>query len=211
MTTTSPRVPRRDAQENRAALLDAARNVFNRNPNASLEAVAIEAGLSRRSVYGHFATRDELILELVTAGSKRIADALEGLSHPHPLTHLSLIASRLWLEVESVQVMAFVAVRGPLATHTASALGSVRDNLRRAIAAGCADGSMRTDVPVDRLARLVEGSALLVLEESVEHPITARDGHQLVMLMTLAAVGLSWTQASTFIAATPELAWTDSE
>jgi AcrR family transcriptional regulator len=210
--TTSPaRAPRRDATENREAILAAAKTVLNRDPKAPLEAIAIEAGLSRRSIYAHFANRDDLLRELVSLGALRVATSLETVSHPDPLTRLALIASRLWHEVESVRVMAVVAVRGPLASHTGAALQSVRSSVREAIVDGRADGSMRQDVPVDRLARLVETCALGVLEESARHPLAAREGHRLVMLMTLSAVGLGWHDAGRFIDERPELAWRDAD
>jgi hypothetical protein len=66
---------------------------------------------------------------------------------------------------------------------------------------------MRGDLPAERLARLVEDTALVVLEDSTEHPLSAREGDRLVMLMTLAVVGLGWTEAGTFIDGRPELAW----
>jgi AcrR family transcriptional regulator len=204
---SAQRVPRRDAAANRASLLAAARVVFNHDPAASLEAVAAEAGLSRRSVYGHFANREELLLDLVTAGARRVASALESVTHPDPLVRLALIASTLWREVESVRVMAVVAVRGPLAVHTTATLGSIRANLRAAITEGQADGSMRDDLPAERLARLVEDTALVVLEDSTEHPLGARNGGRLVMLMTLAVVGLGWRDAGDFIDGWTELAW----
>ncbi|MES2093227.1 MAG: TetR/AcrR family transcriptional regulator [Actinomycetota bacterium] len=206
--STPLRSPRRDATENRESLLAAARVVFNRNPSASLEAVAAEAGLSRRSVYGHFASRDDLLVELVTMGARRVASALESVTHPDPLVRLALIASRLWREVEGVRAMAIVAVRGPLAHHTAGALAAIRANVRSAITDGQADGSMRSDLPVERLARLVEDTALVVLEDSTEHPLSARDGDRLVMLMTLAVVGLGWRDAGSVIDGRAELAHT---
>jgi len=210
IATTSRRAPRRDSAENRESLLAAARVVFNRDPNASLETVAAQAGLSRRSVYGHFANRDDLLLELVTTGARRVATALESVSHPDPLTRLALIASKLWREVESVRVIAVVAVRGALAHHTADILGAIRFQVRTAISEGQADGSMRRDVPTERLARLVEDTALVVLEDSTEHPLSARDGDRLAMLMTLAIVGLGWRDADAFIDSKPELAWPES-
>ena len=207
ITAPPPRAPRRDAAANRESLLSAARVVFNRDPAAALEAVAAEAGLSRRSVYGHFANREELLLELVTTGALRVASALESVTHPDPLVRLALIASSLWREVQSVRVIAVVAVRGQLAHHTMSALGAIRANVRSAISEGRADGSMRSDLPVERLARLVEDTALVVLEDSTEHALSAREGDRLVMLMTLAVVGLSWRDAAAVIDGRPELAW----
>ncbi|MET4782230.1 TetR/AcrR family transcriptional regulator [Glaciihabitans sp. UYNi722] len=207
MSTENARAPRRDATENRAALLDAARLLLNRDPSASLEAIAAAAGLSRRSVYGHFANRDDLLLELVTSGTARVASALEGVAHPDPTVRLALIASRLWREVESVRVMAVVAIRGPLASHTTAALAPVRTAVREAIDDGQGTGAMRQDLPVERLARLVEETALVVLEESAEHPLGARDGHNLVMLMTLGVVGYGWRDAQSVIDGAPELSW----
>ena len=210
VTFCSQRAPRRDAAQNRESLLTAARIVFNRDPNASLETVAAQAGLSRRSVYGHFANRDDLLLELVTIGARRVASALESVTHPDPLTRLALIASNLWREVESVRVMAVVAVRGPLAHHTAETLRAIRSILRAAITEGQANGSMRGDLPAERLARLVEDTALVVLEDSTEHPLSGQEGNRLAMLMTLAVVGLGWHEAGTFIDGKPELTWPQS-
>jgi AcrR family transcriptional regulator len=202
---------RRDATENREALITAARVLLNRDPGASLEAIAAEAGLSRRSVYGHFANRDDLLLELVTAGTARVAGALVGVSHPDPVVRLALIASRLWREVESVRMMAVVAVRGPLAVHTATALAPIRHGVREAIRDGQAAGSMRPDLAPNLLARLVEDTALLVLEESAEHPLSSADGHNLAMLMTLGVVGYGWKDAHAVIDDNPELHWKGSE
>lgn len=209
-STSRTRAPRRDATENRESLLAAARIVFNRDPSASLEAVAVEAGLSRRSVYGHFANRDELLRELVTAGARRVATSLESVRHPDPLTRLALIASTLWREVESVRVMAVVAVRGPLASHTAGTLGAIRRDVRDAIVQGQANASMRQDLPADLLARLVEDTALVVLEDATEHPLEAREGDRLAILMTLGVVGLGWREAAAFIASRPELGWPET-
>ena len=206
-TQLSARAPRKDAAENRQALLDAARLLLNRDPNSSLEAIATHAGLSRRAVYGHFANRDELLLELLTTGIARVAAALADVHHPTPLVHLALIASKLWREVDSVRVMALVAVRGPLAAQTAEGLGPIRSNVRQAIAAGQADKSMRTDMPAERLARLIEDIALVVLDESNGHPLSGAEGHQVVMTMTLGAAGLSWQAAAELIVAHPELEW----
>jgi AcrR family transcriptional regulator len=207
--TTAPaiRAKRRDAAENRDALLAAARLVLNRDPAASLEVIAAEAGLSRRAVYGHFANRDELLVEVITSGATRVATALSTISHPDPLTRLALIASQLWREVESVRMMALVAVRGPLASHTAVALDSIRKSVRQAIGDGQASAEMRQDIPAGRLSRLVEETAFGVLTESAGHPLGAREGHQLVMVMTLGAVGLGWQEAGQFIETHPELQW----
>jgi AcrR family transcriptional regulator len=204
-TVSRERGPRRDAADNRTALLEAARIELNRDPDASMETIAASAGLSRRAVYGHFATRDELLRELLTTGANRIATALAAVTHPEPVPRLALIAARLWNEVESVRVMALLAVRGPLKSYTAAALEPLRSRVREAIREGQADGSVRTDIAADRLAHLVEDSVLAVLEESAEHPLTASEGNTLAILVTLGAIGMDWRHANAFITDRPEL------
>jgi AcrR family transcriptional regulator len=205
MSTSTTRAPRRDAADNRAALLAAARVSLNQDPDASLETIAAEAGLSRRSVYGHFANRDELLRELVTTGSERIAHALSGVTHPDPVIRLTLIASHLWREVANIRVMALLAVRGPLKVHTGAALGPLRRSVLDAIVEGQATGAIRTDIAAPRLAHLVEDSALAVLEESSEHPMADAEGHRLAVLVTLGAIGFGWRDAGAFIDSNAEL------
>lgn len=205
MTTTEARTPRRDAVDNREALLAAARVVFADNPDASLDAVAAEAGLSRRSVYGHFANRDELQRELVAHGAARVTHALEGVTHPDPVIRLALIGTGLWREVASVRVMALFAVRGVHRQHSAAGLLPLRKRVSDAVAEAVIAGRARADIPVDRLARLVEDAALAVLEESTRSELSASDGHRLVMLNILSALGLGWREADALIDSTPEL------
>lgn len=201
---------RRDAVENREALLAAARVELNLDAEASLEAIAARAGLSRRSVYGHFATRDELLRELITLGATRVAGAVGGVDHDDPLVRLALIASRLWREVDDIRVMAVFAVRGPLKGHTADALAPLRARVVAAIEDGAAAGSVRRDIPAARLARLVEDAALSALDEASVDGMPAADAHRLVMLLVLATAGLSATQAAELIDTHPELDWSRS-
>jgi AcrR family transcriptional regulator len=204
-TPSAARAPRRDYTENRAALITAARAIFNKHPEASLEAVAAEAGLSRRAVYGHFASRDDLLRELVTIGSVRVAAALQPIVHPDPVVRLALIASRLWHEVEGVRVMTVFTMRGDLKHHIDDALRPLRLGVLAAIVEGQQRGVIRTDIDTDRLARLLEDSMFAVLAEATEHPLSNAEGHRLVVLNALTTIGLGWREASRFIAAHPDL------
>ncbi|CAN5346901.1 hypothetical protein BH09ACT5_BH09ACT5_20390 [soil metagenome] len=196
---------RRDAVQNREALLAAARVELNLDPDASLEAIALRAGLSRRSVYGHFATRDELLRELIGLGAARVATSVAAVDHEDPVVRLAPIASRLWHEVEDIRVMAVFAVRGPLKGHTAEALAPLRRRVAESIAEGAAAGSVRRDIPVDRLARLVEDAALSALAEASSGAMPGPAAHRLVILLVLSTAGLSADQAAGLIDTHPEL------
>jgi len=207
VTIPPARTPRRDATQNRAALIAAARVVLNQHPDASLESIAAEAGLSRRSVYGHFASRDDLLREMVSIGSHRVAAALEEVTHDDPVARLALIASRLWFEVENIRVMTVFTVRGTLKHHIDEALEPLRQGVLAAIHTGRRLGTIRDDISAERLARLMEDAMFAVLEESTEHPLPEKEGHRLVMLTTLGTIGLGWREAEAFIDTHPELAW----
>ena len=202
----SPRAPRRDAAENRESIVAAAAAVFRRDPEASLDAVATEAGLSRRALYGHFASRDELLAELLTRGGARISAALAGVHDPDPRIHLALIGAALWAEVQQVRVLAQLAVHGPLEKTVADALVPVRASVRQAARGGIEAGWFRSDVPVESLARLIEDAAIAVLDEAVRTDLSEEQGRRLVMAVGLSVAGLSWREAADLIASSPQLA-----
>lgn len=204
----TPRPPRRDATENRAALLDAARVVLNRDPDAGLDAIAAEAGLTRRSVYGHFANRDALLEELISRGAARVASALAGVDHPEPLVRIALIGSRMWLEVENVRVMSVFAVSGPFQKLVGARLMPIRRSLLDAVAEGAsAKGGfvIRRDMPPEIVARLIEGAAIAVLNEATRTRMGAATGRRIVMLAVLSMAGLDAADAARLIDTTPEL------
>ena len=68
---------RADAERSIAAILDAATRVLRRDPHASVEQIAREAGTSRQTVYAHFAAREVLLEALVERATQRVVAALE--------------------------------------------------------------------------------------------------------------------------------------
>lgn len=207
MTTTGSRMrgPRRDATENRQNILAAAAAALNEDPDASIESIASEAGLSRRALYGHFPTRDELVEAVLVRGAERIGALLEPIAHPDARIEIALFAARLWAEVSHVRVMAALAVRAPHAARVAAALEPARARLRGTVARGAADGTLRGDIAPDALARLIEAAAIDVLDEAMRTGMSTEEGHRLAMLSALSTAGLGWREADAVIASAPEL------
>ncbi|MFF1879485.1 TetR/AcrR family transcriptional regulator [Leifsonia sp. NPDC058230] len=208
MPTTPPstRAPRRDAAENREAILTAAAAALNDDIDASLETIAARAGLSRRAIYGHFATRDDLLVDVFTRGAARVAALLEPVAHPDARVEIALFGATLWSEVEHVRVNAQLAVRGPHRARVAEALEPARRRLRQTVERGVAEHSLREDIDVDTVARLIENAAIAVLDEATRTGLSRDAGHRLVMLSGLSAAGLGWRDADELVAETPELA-----
>ena len=207
MPTPSTRAPRRDATANREAILAAAAVALNEDIDASLESIAARAGLSRRAVYGHFATRDELLVEVFTRGARRLAALLDPVANPDPLVEIALFGATLWAEVEHVRVSAALAVRGPHRAMVGTALDPARERLRETVRRGMESGRIRTDLDRETVTRLIENAAVSVLDEATRSRLTPEDGHRLVMLAGLSAAGMGWAEAGALIASTPELAF----
>ena len=69
---------RSDAERRRTVILDAAAEVLGGRPEASMEDVALAAGVSRQTVYAHFPTRDRLlgaVLQRITDEAALALDA----------------------------------------------------------------------------------------------------------------------------------------
>lgn len=92
--TLKPKDQRVDAQHNRAAILAAAHDLLSNNETVSMNAIAKKAGVANGTLYRHFSTREELILELYCHDVQRHADTVDQLlQEMEPLTAL-----RVWIE-----------------------------------------------------------------------------------------------------------------
>jgi AcrR family transcriptional regulator len=209
-TTPSTRAPRRDAAENREAILTAAAAALNDDIDASLGAIAQRAGLSRRALYGHFANREDLLVDVFTRGAARLAALLEPVAHPDARVEIALFGATLWAEVEHVRVSAALAVRGPYRERVGAALDPARERLHGTVERGVAAGQLRADLDVDTVSRLIENAAVSVLDEATRTGLSREAGHRLVMLAGLSAAGLGWREADALIVETPELAFSEA-
>ena len=91
----APRPLRADAQRNRDAILSAARETFEtEGVLASLDGIALRAGVGNATLYRNFPTRDDLLAAIISTGiDAAIADADELARAHSPREALSL-----WLQ-----------------------------------------------------------------------------------------------------------------
>ena len=207
MTATRTRAPRRDATENRDALLAAARALLSRDPAATLDAIAAEAGLSRRSMYGHFANRESLLAELARHGAARVSAAVTAVEASDPVLRLALIAAAAWDDIENVRALTLMTVRSGRLALVDEALAPLRARLITTLEEGAVSGALRDDVPAPRLARLLIDAVLAVF---AEHDLDRDAGRRLVVTVTLALAGLGHADTAAFLAAHPALADTET-
>jgi AcrR family transcriptional regulator len=161
----SSRKPRADALRNRERVLEAAKTVFSAGgPDASLEAVAREAGVGIGTLYRHFPTREalyEAVYRREVEQLSELAEELKGEAAP-------VEALRRWLRSN----VEFVATKKGMATALALAAGppseltafsferltkAIGMLLERAVAAGEA----RADITPEDLLRTMVGMCML--------------------------------------------------
>jgi AcrR family transcriptional regulator len=160
-TQESLRKPRADALRNRERVMEAAKFVFSAGgPEASLEAVARQAGVGIGTLYRHFPTREDLFEAVYRREVEQLSELAEQLKGEASPTE----ALRRWLR-STVQfvatkkgMMAALAIvmnaNSELAAYSYSHLtASIGALLKRAVDAG----EVRSDVNADDLLRALIG------------------------------------------------------
>lgn len=170
MSSDRARPLRADAQLNHDRLLEVAAGAFARDgAEASMKAIAKEAGVGVGTLYRRFPTRERLIEATYRNETARLCEAAPGLLRSAPATE----ALRAWMDL----FVDYMAAKHGMADALHAVLVSdgdlrmrTRDLLTEALtvlmAAGVADGGIRPDVdPADVLMSL-GGTALIAGDPS---------------------------------------------
>jgi AcrR family transcriptional regulator len=80
-----PAALNRGLPEKRRAIAQAARTVFGREgfSRASVDSIAAEAGVSKRTIYNHYADKEQLFLSVILEGSALVADTHMRIAERH--------------------------------------------------------------------------------------------------------------------------------
>lgn len=162
---SSQRQDVRDAT--RARILAVAMVVFGQDPAAGLEDVAAAAGIVRRTVYGHFSSRQALVHELVRSSATRLRSALADAiaAEPDP--------ARAWVRYVRMMWPLAPEFRGLLrlrqtsrSEDTHALLDPLSRDIVDLIRAGQQRGCMTNRLPAQVLAATVIATVIAVLELS---------------------------------------------
>lgn len=137
------------AERNTDAILDAAEELLRAQGYANISAVAIQAGVSRVTVYAHFPTWEALLEAAVERAVSRTMAALHSV-HPDegpPIEALDRMLAAAWEHLARYQAMAAAVAEllNPEAV-TRTHLGA-HQTIGALLERGKADGSFRTDLP----------------------------------------------------------------
>jgi AcrR family transcriptional regulator len=185
---------RRDAEVNRDSLLEAALRALLDDPDAGLDAVASAAGLSRRTVYGHFASRDVLVAALADRAGEHVAGVVgrvRAATRPaeHPLTTLARLEVSLWRAIERYRLLGSLASRQEHRARVRRHTGGLHELRSGLVEAGRRRGDLVDALPVQVVVRLVAAVPITVFDAVLEGVLPAGEAARADALTALAVAG----------------------
>ena len=190
----TPREPAR--LRNRRRIVEAATSLWIDDPEASMDDVALRAGMVRRTLYGHFTSREELVTEVAQCATAFI-DQMAWYPEPTAMSAASRLASmimHLWTYGNQLrQVWASTDT-------TTDGLTEIRNRVTAAITAvvaeGQADGQFIDRLPSTVFSNILASAARALHDAAATDPsIDARQ----VALISLQIVGVNRDRARHYV------------
>ncbi|WP_035852548.1 TetR/AcrR family transcriptional regulator [Cryptosporangium arvum] len=168
MRTESSRA--RSTAETRERIVDVALEVLGENPDAGMGEIAVAAGVVRRTVYGHFPSRLDLVRTLteraVTAMSLVLAEA--DASHPEADATWAAFVGSVWPVAYRYRVLLALR-RGEFGGTIHELLGPIDELLADLIERGQDAGVFGRHVPADVLGQVAYGVVFAIADAVGSH------------------------------------------
>ncbi|MET8861894.1 TetR/AcrR family transcriptional regulator [Nonomuraea sp. NPDC004580] len=158
MSSPPARARRADARRSRAAILDAAIKLLDARPDASVDAIATAAGVTRQTVYAHFPSRQRLltaVLDRLTEEAVAEMDAADLDTGPAADALLRLIDAGARAAGRHTKLMQHLSTLPVPPGEDQTRHTPVANRLRRIIERGRQTGEFDNHLPVDWLIAAV--------------------------------------------------------
>ncbi|MBL1085729.1 TetR/AcrR family transcriptional regulator [Streptomyces actinomycinicus] len=189
------------ADANRRRILDVALAELLRDPDASMDQIARAAGVVRRTVYGHFPSREALISTLVDGAVAALADAdaraRAGVSDPAEALARSLLA--LWPVADRYRLLIALAQRTVTVQGIRERLAPLREDKIRLLQRGLDEGVFVSPLPAPALAYVVEQMLFAVTEAVNDGLLAAEEAGRSAAVSVLTAAGVPAPRATELV------------
>ncbi|WP_330459885.1 TetR/AcrR family transcriptional regulator [Streptomyces sp. NBC_00820] len=190
------------ADANRRRILDVALAELLRDPDASMDQIARAAGVVRRTVYGHFPSREALIStltdEAVEALTKADKVAREGVADPAEALVRSVLA--MWAAADRYRLLVALAQRTVTVQGIRERLAPLRADKVRLLQRCLDEGVFSSPLPAPALAYAQEQMLFGVMEAVNDGLIPAQEAGRAATVTLLAASGMPVRAAGDLVA-----------
>ena len=197
---TTGRSPR--AEANRRHILDVALTELLRDPDASMDRIARAAGVVRRTVYGHFPSREALIGTLVDGAVEAVAAAhaagREGAEDLAQAVAGSVLA--VWEVADRYRILVALAQRSVTVQGIRERLAPVREACTDLLRRGLDTGVFVSPLPAPALAYVHEQMMFAVMEAVNHGLLDAQEAGRSAAVTVLTAAGVPASLATALVA-----------
>ncbi|MFF5966124.1 TetR/AcrR family transcriptional regulator [Streptomyces collinus] len=200
MTTMTTGTSRADA--NRRRILDVALAELLRDPDASMDQIARAAGVVRRTVYGHFPSREALISTLVDEAVQALSTAhaagREGVREPAEAVARSVLA--VWAIADRYRLLVALAQRTVTMQGIRERLAPVREASIGLLQQGLDENVFSSPLPAPALAYVHEQMLFAVMEAVNDGLLAAQEAGRCAAVTVLTAAGVPASKATGLVA-----------
>ncbi|GGW09200.1 hypothetical protein GCM10018980_23170 [Streptomyces capoamus] len=190
-TTETPgrTLPRKDAHSNRRRILAAARRKLREDPDASLDSISRAAGVARRTLYGHFPSRQALIADLTHEAGRELRQAFAGArtADAGPVEAMARMVLAAWTVGDHYRTLIALGRRHLGADEIRTTLAPARAEVVATLRRGQRDGVFADHLPAPVLARALEALMLALAEENAACPWADATGEAAATAFLVAA------------------------
>ncbi|MFI1373335.1 TetR/AcrR family transcriptional regulator [Streptomyces longwoodensis] len=189
------------ADLNRRRILDVALAELLRDPDASMDQIARAAGVVRRTVYGHFPSREALISTLVDDAVEALAAAHAagrgGVADPAEAVARSVLS--VWEIADRYRLLVALAQRTVTMQGIRERLSPVRANSVRLLQQGLDEGVFASALPAPALAYVHEQILFALMEAVNDGLLSTHEAGRSAAVTVLTAAGVPAAAASALV------------